>query len=92
MNPLKEQTGSQSCATAESPLPKNVGSTRFKPEAGRSARLVLAAVVLAFSLFLASCGQDYFTFTGTPPGTFGVGLTATVGDVNHTTAVALTVQ
>ena len=56
------------------------------------ARLFLAAAVLALTLFLASCGQDYFTFTGTPPGGFGIGLTATVGNVNHTAVFALTVQ
>jgi len=55
-------------------------------------RLVLAATVLAFTLFLASCGQDYFTFTGTPPGTFAITLNATVGNVTHSTSVALTVQ
>jgi hypothetical protein len=56
------------------------------------ARLVLAATVLTFTLFLASCGQDYFTFTGTPPGTFAISLNATVGNVTHSTGVALTVQ
>jgi hypothetical protein len=56
------------------------------------ARLFLAAAVLALTLFLASCGQEYFTFTGTPPGSFAVALNATVGDVSHSAIVALTVQ
>jgi hypothetical protein len=58
-------------------------------------RIILGStllLVLALTLFLASCGQDYFTYTGTPPGGFGIGLTATVGDVNHTAVLALTVQ
>jgi len=56
------------------------------------ARLFLAATLLALTLFLASCGQDYFTFTGTPPGSFGIGLNAKVGDVSHTAVFALTVR
>jgi hypothetical protein len=55
-------------------------------------RVLLAAAVLALTLFLASCGQDYFTFTGTPPGTFGINVTGTVGDVSHIAVFALTVR
>ena len=56
------------------------------------ARLLFAAAALALTLFLASCGQNYFTFTGTPPGAFGIGVTTTVGDVSHTAIFALTVR
>jgi hypothetical protein len=62
--------------------------TRRRSPAG----LFLAAAVLALTLFLASCGQEYFTFTGTPPGSFAVALNAKVGDVSHSAIVSLTVQ
>ena len=44
------------------------------------------------TLILSSCGNDFFVFTGTPPGTFAIQILGQSGEAVNGTAVGITIN